>query len=244
MIRVDEVSEPPAFAEVKLKGNEWLAKYPDAAPGEFPDYWSPFRDHLAAGFNYCCGYAAMRTSKPTVDHFIPKSSKEGRLLTYEWSNYRFADQELNNAKGTLNSGVLDPYKVGNDWFEILLPNLEMIITEYVPEGFRGDARAMLHHLGLGDSDAILKIRHSWYEPFIDGDATVTYVVRGAPLIARAVHKRLSEIPSAALEDARTWFDEFVAGTHTLKTLRARVPHLATIIEEALNRPDPRLRRRS
>ena len=50
MIRVAKVSEPPGFPQVKLKGNEWLAKYPDAAPSEFPDYWSQLRPELARGF--------------------------------------------------------------------------------------------------------------------------------------------------------------------------------------------------
>ena len=55
---------------------------------------------------------------------------------------------------------------------------------------------------------------------------------------------LDEINVAALEDAQTWFDEFMTGIHTLKTLRARVPHLATIIEDTLARPDARTLRRS
>lgn len=246
MIHVDEVAEPPGFPEFKRKGNEWLADHPNARSTDFPDYWSRFRDHLAAGFKDLCGYSAMRTSKPTVDHFIPKSSPEGRSLTYEWSNYRFADQELNTAKSTLVSGVLDPFTVGNDWFEVLLPNLEMIMTERVPDGYLGDARAMLrdHHMGLGDSDAILKIRRSFYEPFLEGDVTLAHVARGAPLIARAVEKRLSEITPAVVDDARRWFEGLLDGVYNLKAVRQDAPRLAEQIDSLLARPDPRYRRRS
>lgn len=251
VIRVERVSEPPLFdRNAREKGNKWLAEHPDAKPHEFPDYWSPFRSELARGFNHLCAYSVMRTGNPTVDHFIPKSSSEGRKYVYEWSNYRYADHDINRAKTDLIEGILDPFDVGSDWFEILLPNLEMFMTDRVPEGYRGDARATLRQLDLEYGSDILEKRRSWYHQFYNKkdpsteSATLTQLELYAPLIARAVQKRLSEIPRAALDDAGTWFDEFVAGTHTLKTLRARVPRLATIVEEALNRPDPRLRRRS
>ena len=110
MIRVDEVPEPPRFdKEARQKGNRWLANHPDAVPEQFPAYWTPFRRDLAAGFNHLCGYSAMWTGNPTVDHFIPKSSKEGRALVYEWSNYRYADHDMNRAKDTLDEGVLNPF---------------------------------------------------------------------------------------------------------------------------------------
>lgn len=245
MIPVEKVVEPARFdAEVRQKGNQWLTEHPDAIAKEFPDYWSPFREHLECGFNYLCGYSAMWTGKPTVAHFIPKSCPEGRALVYEWSNYRFADKEINKAKDILPAGILDPLEVSDGWFEILLPNLEMIMTDDVPQGSRGDARATLRQLGLGDGDAILRIRRGWYEQFTDGETTLKHLSRHAPLIARAVKKRLDEIPHAAIEDAQTWFDEFVRGIHTFNTLRTRAPHLAAIVEQALDRPDPRYVRRS
>lgn len=251
MIRVDKVSEPLRFdSEARQKGNRWLAENPDAKSEKFPDCWSPFRSELARGFNHLCGYSVMKTGNPTIDHFRPKSLPEYRKFVYEWSNYRYADHDMNRAKTDLPEGILDPFDIGDDWFEILLPNLEMIMTEHVPEGYRGDARSTLRQLGLGYGGDILEKRRSWYHQFYNKEepsnecATLTQLELYAPLIARAVHKRLSEIPPAALDDARTWFDEFIIGTHTLKTLRARVPQLAIVIEEALNRPDPRLRRRS
>lgn len=245
MIRVDKVPEPARFdLEARQKGNKWLAEHPDARPDKFPDHWSPFREDLAAGFNHLCGYSAMKTTKPTIDHFIPKSSKEGRPLTYEWSNYRFADQEINQAKDTLISGVLDPFEIGHEWFEVLLPNLEMVMTDQVPEGHRGDAVAMLRHVGLGESDFILRIRRGWYEPFIEGDFSLAYVNQGAPLIARAIKKRLSEMTPALLDDAQSWFSGLLDGTYNLKTIRRHAARLADEIDSLLARPDSRLRRRS
>jgi hypothetical protein len=242
MIRVGEVAEPKNFdKEARQAGNDWLNRNPGKEP---KDYWSPFRRDLARGFNDLCGYSAMWTGNPTVDHFIPKSSKEGRTLVYEWSNYRYADDDMNRAKSILPAGILDPFIVGDDWFEILLPNLEMIMTDHVPEGYRGDARSTLRELGLGYGADILEKRRSWYKQFNEGIATLSHLARHAPLIARAVRKRLDEINVAALEDAQTWFDEFMTGIHTLKTLRSRVPHLATIIEDTLSRPDTRTLRRS
>lgn len=245
MIRVEEVPEPPTFdRDARQPGNAWLAANPRAKADTFPDLWSPFRDDLARGFRQICGYCAMWTGDPSIDHYFAKESKEGRPRTYEWSNYRFADRRMNSRKRLLNARVLDPFRIGSDWFEILLPSLEMVVVEErVPIQSRDDAYYTLKILRLND-DNILEIRKQWYIPFVEGLVSLPYLAHKAPLIARAVQKRLSEIPRAAIDDASTWFDEFMTGIHTLKTVRARVPYLAAIIEEMLDRPDARLRRRS
>ena len=125
------------------------------------------------------------------------------------------------------------------------------MTEHVPEGYRGDAISTLRELGLGYGADILEKRRSWYHQFYNKkdptkeSAKLGHLTQNAPLIARAVQKRLSEIPRAAIEDATTWFDEFMAGHHALSTLRLRAPLLANVITETLDRPDPHsLRRRS
>ncbi|WP_240807676.1 hypothetical protein [Polyangium spumosum] len=186
----------------------------------------------------------MWTSRPTVDHYLSKSSREGRALTYEWSNYRRADLEMNQAKGTWDRRILDPFEVQDDWFEILLPTLELIVVdERIPLHRRDDALFTLRTLGLGDGDDILAARLAWYEPFTEGMVDLQYISKKAPLIARAVRKRLAELNPAAFDDEQTHFRSFLDGDCTLKILRKTAPRLAETIDAALRRPDERAKRR-
>jgi hypothetical protein len=112
VIPVAPVPEPGSFDDrARRPGNAWLAKNEGA---ERPrDYWSPFRAVLADGFANRCGYTAMYEPAGTVDHF--RSYKTNPALAYEWANYRYAAAWINSAKKT--SEVLDPYEVGEGWFE-------------------------------------------------------------------------------------------------------------------------------
>jgi hypothetical protein len=67
------------------------------------------------------------SSGGTVDHYL--CCKNYRHLAYEWSDYRFAFSWINSSKGTLDSQVLDPFEVEDGWFEIVLPSLELILTD-------------------------------------------------------------------------------------------------------------------
>ncbi len=241
MIPVERVAKPSRFdRDARDPGNEWLVANPNAKAEQIPDYWSAFRPELAGGFNQLCGYSAMFARRGTVDHYICKSSKLGRTLAYEWSNYRFASHEMNAAKGTWNARILDPYEVGHDWFEILLPNLEMVIVEErIPKEWLDDAIFTLKTLGLGDDADMIAMRREWYDEFIHGRADLEFLTNRAPLIASAVRKRLSELNSAAFDDEQTWFRRFLDGHCTLKVLRDVAPHLADTIDTALARPDKR-----
>jgi hypothetical protein len=186
----------------------------------------------------------MWTSRPTVDHYLSKSTRTGRPLTYEWSNYRLADIEVNRAKGTWDSRILDPFEVQDDWFEILLPTLELVaVEERIPLERRTDARFTLKTLDLGDGDDILAARLAWYEPFAQGMVDLQYLSEKAPLIARAVRKRLAALNPAAFDDEWTYLRSFLEGDCPLKVLRKNAPRLAEAIDAALQRPDERAKRR-
>ena len=123
----------------------------------------------------------------TVDYFL--SCDNHLHLAYEWSNYRFASGWINSSKGTLDQQVLDPFEVENDWFEILLPSLQLIITDKVPLHERQKAEFTLQKLHLRDDERVLRQRQAWYKLYIDGDLTLTGLEKKAPLIARAVRKQ-------------------------------------------------------
>lgn len=188
MIQVAKVPEPPAFdQEARQPGRAWLAAYP--GQGRPRDYWTPFKPQLAEGFRGLCGYAAMcDPTGGTVDHY--RSVKEKPELAYEWSNYRFASGLMNSIKRT--ASVLDPYEVGEGWFEIVLPSLQLVLTDRVPPEFRERAKTTLRRLGLGHDERVLRYRRSWYERYVKGGLTLEGLYEAAPLIAAAVERQLRE----------------------------------------------------
>lgn len=194
MLKFNPPAEPENFdAKARQSGNNWLEKNPDKKRPK--DYWSQFRSDLADGFGNLCGYTVMYEPVGTVDHFL--SCENHRDLAYEWSNYRFASGWINSSKGTLDNQILDPFEVEDDWFEILLPSLQLVITDAVPEEKRQKAEFTLQRLPLQDDERVLRQRREWYKLYIDGDLTLTGLEKKAPLIARAIRKQQADSP---LED--------------------------------------------
>ncbi|HYO67942.1 MAG TPA: hypothetical protein VEU33_17880 [Archangium sp.] len=184
MIPVARVPEPPDFnARVRRPGQEWLLRNPHA---ERPrDLWSPFRARLMEGFKNRCGYTAMWDLNGKVDHF--RSIKRDRSLAYEWSNYRYASQWLNSSKRA--GEVLDPHEVGEGWFEILLPSLQLVMTSKVPLEARPLAEATLRALPIVHDERILRQRRAWYAEYQAGRLSLEGLRVMAPLIAAAVEKQ-------------------------------------------------------
>jgi hypothetical protein len=185
VIRFERVAKPAGFEEAEVAGARWLTAHPADRPR---DYWSPFRGHLADGFRNLCGYSAMYEPVGTVDHFV--SCDEDRSRTYDWHNYRFASGWLNSSKQGLRAkDVLDPFEVGDDWFEILLPSLELVATDAVPPLFRERAKLMLDRLHLAKDVRVMRQRRAWYRRFTAGKMSLELLHELAPLIARAVVKQ-------------------------------------------------------
>lgn len=153
MIRVARVAAPASYPETKRAGDEWLRANPTKARPK--DLWSPHLAHLADGFRRLCGYAAMLDpTGGSVDHFL--SWKNHRHLAYEWSNFRHVSQFLNSSKRDTDDAVLDPYDVGDDWFEITLPSLQMQLSDKVPPRHRAKAEYTLQRLKLRDGEKIIR----------------------------------------------------------------------------------------
>lgn len=187
MIPVAKVKKPRDFdAKVRVPGTAWLDKNPTAKRP--PPLWGPYTASLADGFSNLCGYAAMYDpTGGTVDHFL--SFKHHRDLAYEWSNYRFASGPLNASKGDADDALLDPYEVGPGWFEIILPSLQMRLTDAVPPALRAKAEFTLTRLKLRDGERIIRWRRSWYRMYDEGKITLEGLRTVAPLLAAAVEAR-------------------------------------------------------
>jgi hypothetical protein len=168
MLRFNPPAEPENFdIKVRQPGNNWLVKNTDKKRPR--DYWSNFKPDLADGFGNICGYSTMYEPVGTVDHFL--SCEKHRHLAYEWSNYCFASGWINSSKGTLDNQILDPFEVENDWFEILLPSLQLIVTDKVPINELQKAEFTLEKLHLRDDERVLRQRQAWYQMYLDGEIT-------------------------------------------------------------------------
>lgn len=123
----------------------------------------------------------------TVDHYL--SCENHPNLAYEWENYRFASAWINSSKRTLDERVVDPFQAEDDWFEILLPSLQLVLTDAVPAHERERAAFTLERLHLRDDERVIRQRREWYRLYQDGELTVAGLEKKAPLIARAVRKQ-------------------------------------------------------
>lgn len=202
MIRFELQPEPVRFAaDVARPGQAWLAA--KAADGKRPPpYWNEVRVELCEAFRGLCAYSAMHLPAHSgqVDHFVSGAEDRGRL--YDWSNYRFAAGSINSSKKDLRAHqLLDPFEVQDDWFEVILPSLELRVTAACPEEARARALTMLRRLRLGDDRQILHTRRNWLSQFEDGHLTFPGLMRNAPLLARALQRRIEQEVAATQESA-------------------------------------------
>jgi hypothetical protein len=123
----------------------------------------------------------------TVDHYLSWQNHPAKA--YDWENYRFADGWINSSKQGADDRVLDPYIVGEGWFEILLPSLQLVVTDRVPPEERGRAAYTLKRLHLRDDERVIRQRRMWLALYEQGELTLAGLAKGAPLIAAAVVKR-------------------------------------------------------
>lgn len=181
------IPEPAKFdRRCRARGQRWLERNP--ASTRPADYWSEFRKNLATGFHDRCGYGAVWISSGTVDHFV--SCHEDRTQAYEWSNYRYLDGWINSSKSKRRSkDLLDPFEVGEGWFEIDLPSLQLKLTDAVPPEYRARAEYTLRNLPIRDDERVIRQRRAWYELYEQGMLNLDGLRKMAPLIAAAVEKR-------------------------------------------------------
>ena len=184
MIRCEPVPEPADFrSKAQEPGNAWLAANPEAKRPK--DYWTPFKPALAQGFGDCCAYSAMYEPVGTVDHFV--SWDQDRSMAYEWGNYRYCAAWVNASKSKMPvAELLDPFEIEDGWFELLLPSLQLRVSEAVPDELRERAEHMLDRLHLRDDERVVRQRREWYGMYQSGELSLDGLEKKAPLIAAAV----------------------------------------------------------
>ncbi len=176
--------EPKTFDErCRQRGYQWLRTHPTASRPR--DYWSEFRGAMADAAKDLCAYGAMYEPVGSVDHF--EAVSKDLTLAYEWSHYRFVTANINSKKGN-HGPFLDPFEVEDGWFEIILPSLQLRITDKMPSKLRPKAERTIQKLGLRDHETIIRQRRAWMEEYERGDATISLLDRKAPLLAAAIRR--------------------------------------------------------
>lgn len=191
MIPVMPPPEPAEFdADVRKPGQKWLASNPNTTSRP-PSRWTKYKGELADGFSNLCAYSAMYEPIGTVDHYV--SVDENRALAYEWSNYRYAAAWINSSKQTLRSDqMLDPFEIGDGWFEIILPSLQLRVSSTVPAPLKAIAEFVVKRLHLRDDERVIRQRRAWYELYEAGKLNLKGLHDMAPLIAAAVERQQSD----------------------------------------------------
>lgn len=190
MIRFEPVPKPAGFpAEVEQRGAIWLEANPDKPPR---DFWSPFKKALADGFRSLCAYSVMYEPVGTVDHFV--SLNEDKSRAYEWENYRYCSGWINSSKQSLKAAeLIDPFEVKDGWFEIILPSLQLIVSDDIPDKYRTRAEFVLKRLHLRDDERVIRQRREWYRMYQEQELNLDGLRKKAPLIARAVESENKEL---------------------------------------------------
>jgi hypothetical protein len=192
MKRVMPAKAPAGFRDrCREPGRNWLKANPSYRRPR--DYWSQFEPQLRQAFSERCGYCAMVTMRSQVDHFVPVAVLKVRKQdwkAYEWSNFRYGEGVLNQRKS--NHLVLDPFKVRDDWFEVQLPGLQLVLTAAVPKTQRTLAEFTITRLGLRDSEVVVRYRRKWFEMYRARKMDLEGLKEVAPLISSAVERDLAK----------------------------------------------------
>lgn len=151
----------------------------------FPNYWAKYEPDLARAFHERCGWGAMWIAEGEVEHYLSRKNRPD--LAYEWSNYRYIGGSLNGSKGNHDDKILDPFEVGEGWFEVLLPSMQLVATDSVPDDLREKVRFTMEKLHLRDGTKLVRSRLRWYQSYKNG-TPMSELEKFAPLLAASVKK--------------------------------------------------------
>jgi len=181
VIHVQAQPEPESFdAQIRVPGKKAL----DAGKHPLPDYWRRCLPDLRDAYDEICAYSCFRipevVGSKSVEHFAAKS--QAPELAYEWSNYRLVCSLMNSCKREFED-VLDPFEVGDDWFELEFLFLQVRPAAHLPDDIREAVQSTIDRLKLSEAECCRE-RAYWYECWRNGDVSDMHVKRSAPFIFR------------------------------------------------------------
>lgn len=171
--------------DVATPGNQWLAVNPGHT-GRPPAHWNkkPIKKKLRQNFRNLCGYTLMHDMRGTVDHYI--SWDTDRTKAYDWDNYRFCAGTVNSSKKNADDTVFDPWEIEFEWFEIQLPSMIMKVSSSAPPHIKAKLEFTLGRLPISDADEVIEYRAEYYEGYKDGEMTLDWVDKKAPVLAASI----------------------------------------------------------
>jgi uncharacterized protein (TIGR02646 family) len=181
VLKVEPRPEPERFnADVREPGRRALAE--DRDP--LPDHWRNCLPYLSREYDgvcaYSCFYIPLVTGARSVEHFAPKSTHPD--LAYEWSNYRLVCARMNSRKGNRGE-VLDPFEIGEDWFELEFVCMQVRPAPHLPKAIMRRVEATINRLKLNDTESC-DARATSYEEWTHGHCDDSLMERHAPFIYR------------------------------------------------------------
>jgi hypothetical protein len=179
------VGEPP-LRKRRGRKRQKVADAREKLPADaFPSFWTSALPDLRRAFGGRCAFLGLYihegTGTGTVDHFVAKSADWA--LVYEWSNYRYAAHRINALKGTTE--VVDPFEVGDDWFELELVGFQIKPGRGAPAA-RKDAVA--NTCRVLNADAFCRERALYAQWFAEG-MTSSDLEQLAPFVVRELRRQ-------------------------------------------------------
>lgn len=158
-------------------------------PDKFPDYWTRVLDELMEAYHEICAFCCFRihpvTGGRSADHFVPKS-RDWRAV-YEWSNLRLCSTSINGRKWN-NADMLDPFEIGEGWFQLELVGFQVMPNPALPAETRRAVDRTIQRLGLNAS-TLCKAREEDAENYWTGDVTERILDRESPFVAAELRRQ-------------------------------------------------------
>jgi hypothetical protein len=163
--------EPADFDHtVRQKGHAFLQQNPHPTSHELEQhsFWRAALPALREQYGDICAYCALWippcTGAPTVDHYIPKTTKPAQA--YEWRNFRLASSRMNSRKQAFQD-VLDPFKLKPDWFILDFPSLSVRANPALSAAQAARVNATIKRLRLNHDgcDGAHEAREYWLLEF-------------------------------------------------------------------------------
>lgn len=164
------------------------------AGDDLPDYWTRCLEDLHLAYRGICAYSCLYIPRvvgsKTTDHFVAKASGEPERA-YEWSNYRLACGLMNSRKGTRT--IIDPFAIDGIWFHLDLSTMAIGPSPELATELRVRVEHTIAVLGLDDAEC-RKARGDWYQPYLDGEISFSFLERKCPFLAAEIVRQLGRPP--------------------------------------------------
>lgn len=182
------VGEEPVPPRVKGRKHKKVADRREDLPAEsFRPYWTRALNDLMTAYHRICAYSCFRihpvTGSRSVDHLAAKSRAWHQA--YEWTNYRLACSLLNTRKSDFTD-VLDPFLIGDDWFELELVGFQVKPAKHLRTAIRAQVQATIDRLGLND---FRTHRERDAENYWAGNVRFALLAEESPFVARELERQ-------------------------------------------------------